>query len=1361
MSVDLTFKDVCSFIKKDEPHLIESIDKLLALPLLCSPFFMDGLALLPLLTAKNEITKLTKGVFDAFIKKQDTDYIVLQRRMTIAYGLISFTAFFDALDRQLPAAVRGQINLKKEERAGITKDALKQTGTQPDPDTDRFSLIPITFPHPTETFQDQQTRLNDLYRQMAHGFKDFVSKLALWEAADEKTHALILNVIEKLPEAANNTFEAQYFALTRRFEDFAVWANLHEHKRTKQLIDSLSDYVKHYTKLSQDTKANIDVGLTKLHDIVTRIPETLKLQRADEIVEGLKRHYLARINEPILEHRDDGEEPPLSFPRVADAFVPQSYRVLRHGTKAIALEDEETWKDRPRRDDLGAFLLSYLTSPYSLETPLVILGHPGSGKSLLTTVISAQLLSSHFTAIRVPLREVNSDAGVVAQIEEHIGRVTHVRLDSWAKVSSAFTNNPPIVILDGYDELLQASGKVFAGYLKDVQAFQKNETEQGRPVRVIVTSRVTLIDKAIIPSGSTIVRLLEFDKRQRARWISIWNATNTYYFEKKTLTPFSLPDDDEADAGKILLLAEQPLLLLMLALYDSDHNSLREGKIRDKTLLYDSLLRRFIERERSKAKQFRELSSKEKLKEIDSDMQRLGVAAIGMYNRRKLHILTQELNDDLKFFDLERSIKIDSGRALTQADLLLGSFFFVHKSTATQKTGPARQHEETAAFEFLHNTFGEFLTADFIIRQALMETTQLKALGGDDALRRERDRKLNNADGLSRAWFACLVYTPLFTRPVVLEMIREWIRHTLRLRKFPKAAFLAELNDIIRNQIERVLTKRDMPSIMQKDEVQEGFRAPFGFHPLVGHLAIYSINLILLRTMISETPFTFDEGLIMSHEDGARPWDQLSHLWRSWFSIDVLNGVSAVLTAERRGAKVEVRSKDRLSVAEGRSRLETLCNMGLALGDNIVAGISAFMLYRGERNSRMSLDEVGRRLSSENIDVELEIELKRLNSLVAELASSADGIDEIVARFDQALSRMRGADWTAGFADLIFLMKRFLYRLSLSQLNRAPAVRFLKRSFVDSLSGRAFYSLVSDFPDAAITAVEIVMINFELDFDSQFERRFIHDFFHPQYFRDVLRSRPEVAIALLERLQESGFERIFEELPRLIEDLLEEVAQNALEWTHGRPDLIVALLELVRRFGTARWRAPFIKDLLRSGLERLRWGEWIVRNPERALNFFNFLREVGGEEALVDHLARRSVDEVLHQMPLELWMRENPKSIFNVLEIAMEFGLPHLTKEFIEAAMSDSDFIRWLPGAVRNDPSVALKLLRVMREHGYLRDTLIQHLLPIFADLTEFRRLLLAAKLGSLADLEWLAGLIGDTSFRQTLDRFKTGLGFD
>jgi len=155
-----------------------------------------------------------------------------------------------------------------------------------------------------------------------------------------------------------------------------------------------------------------------------------------------------------------------------------------------------------------------------------------------------------------------------------------------------------------------------------------------------------------------------------------------------------LPSEEERGAEKILNLAEQPLLLLMLALYDSQKNQLRGSKELDRTKLYDSLLRRFVIRERGKEKNFYDAKGKERDKALSVEMQRLGVAALGMYNRRKVHILSPELDDDLSFFKLEREVTAKLGKALSQADLLLGSFFSytsLKRSTAVAHRIPTRK----------------------------------------------------------------------------------------------------------------------------------------------------------------------------------------------------------------------------------------------------------------------------------------------------------------------------------------------------------------------------------------------------------------------------------------------------------------------------------------------------------------------------------------------------------------------------------------------------------------------------------------------------------------------------------------------
>lgn len=130
MTLDLTFKQVCDLIKKDgkqDSKLIDAVEKLLGLALVCSPVVLGPAAvtaLLPLLTTKNEIVKLGKEAFETLTRKKDDDYLGRQERMQMAYGLLVFTAFFDALDSQIPKVLRERIGLLDSEKAFIAKESL-------------------------------------------------------------------------------------------------------------------------------------------------------------------------------------------------------------------------------------------------------------------------------------------------------------------------------------------------------------------------------------------------------------------------------------------------------------------------------------------------------------------------------------------------------------------------------------------------------------------------------------------------------------------------------------------------------------------------------------------------------------------------------------------------------------------------------------------------------------------------------------------------------------------------------------------------------------------------------------------------------------------------------------------------------------------------------------------------------------------------------------------------------------------------------------------------------------------------------------------------------------------------------------
>lgn len=1311
MPTDLTFKQVCEFIKEKDHNLIDSVDSLLGLGLICSPVILGpaAVAVLPTIAVKNEIIKISKRVFESITSKKDDDYVARQKRMEIAYGLICFTAFFESLDRQIPETIRKKIGLLKQEKISLAKNAkgkdlCPSDTTSKDPAivaaTNPLDSLVTSFPHPSETFSQQIERNKEIWNQMALGFRGFVQNLAFWEKSSDIEKAQLIEKIEKIPQEASECFEAQYFELAKRYEDFAIWANLQEHKKIKALIGSLSDYVQQHAKLAESSKDTIDIGLANMHSAVLSIPETLKISQATEIVESLKRHYDNQIMNPIAEEKGENEEgePRLHFPRICDVFIPQSFRVLRWTNKIKSLEDETTWNDRERRDDLAAFLLNYLSSPYSMEAPLVILGHPGSGKSLLTKVLSAQLMSKHYTIIRVPLREVDADAGITTQIEERIRRIASQNM-CWAKISSAFKNSPPLVILDGYDELLQASGRVFSKYLKDVQNFQNSESVQERPVRVIVTSRITLIDKANIPDGATIIRLLEFDKKQRDRWISIWNLGNSNYFSKKEIKEFSLPSKDADDSAKILSLAEQPLLLLMLALYDSEGNQLGKIKSLDRTILYDSLLRRFVKREREKDPKFEELDESEQKKELDLEMQRLAVAALGMYNRRKLHILSSELNEDIKFFSLGRSVSVSSGRPMTQADLLLGSFFFIHKSKAQVKAGAPEQNEEAAAFEFLHNTFGEFLTAEFIIRQVMVEVATLKAMKENEDLLPQLEQRISKADGLSRAWFASLVYTPLFARPVVLEMMREWIEHALQRRRMQKEDFLSHLDMIVLNQIKRLLNKRELPSIIRKETAEEGYRAPFGDHPLLGHIAIYSINLFLLRIIVANEPFIFDENMIGTHEDGARPWDRLTHIWRSWFALDNLNGITAIMLAKRQNSQVRVQAKKKFKVAESQDRLETFLNVAISLGDNISSGLTGLLLFDPHHYNSLELTDIGQRLESEKIDVQFIIELKRL--VQEERNLDYINMPEFAKAIEKAFAKGLREEKREELEQIAMILRRAIKRLSLTNFDRKLKSSEILGFFRDSIDPRVALEVTRVNPQAARIIISLAKEIPDPEWHSYFLRRFSERASSIASLLRLSEWTPEAALAWVQLMKEAML------VPERIEpDCIDQPLDPhlLLELSERNPGAAQAWMQHVKAMGCNISKLleyqVFENEFISDRLMKL-----VQRNPGSALFWMQLMNQIGNE-SLLKRIKQDFFNQSFHSSNLMELTEQSPEMALAWVQMMKEAGNEDLIRrmepEFFEHAFCKGYLLR----LSERSPDEALAWLQLVKEfigNGSLR----------------------------------------------------------
>lgn len=956
MIKDYKFKDIEKYLKKDSAigeDILEAFESLTDAAIIFTPmvFGVEFLPVLELLDVKDRLFKLGHKVYDYISQKIELDYIDRTEQIRAAYALICYTAYFDVFQNVLPKSVREKLKEGFFDKGKLIKDTKKNKNILDEVSNLSEIHCNVYYADHVTSFHEIKSELLKTYKQVTETLIKIVSNASVFNLENKKEVQEFHNLktkLESLPQKALDVYEGQYIKLADQFNDFALFAQLQNFdglhravEENKNAIDLVTDFTK-----------KIDVGLSKLNSIVNSISTNYSAIQAQDIVDDLKRKYNALIEEPIIDDKEinsDTKSTKLRFPKIVDAFIPQSYKCLSY--KNNEQKVEEQLKQIPVQYDIDKFFIKYLFSPDSIEHPLIILGHPGSGKSLLTKVLSAQLMSKSYTVIRIPLREVNAEDGIDVLVEDQIKKITNRSLSAqgYGGFASQFSEKPLMIILDGYDELLQAKGDLFSGYLEKVRTFQQDQKSLNRPVRIIITSRVTLIDKARIPENSTILRLMEFDKYQRQAWINIWNSTNANYFADSNIKPFSLPLEERKKKNSIIELAEQPLLLLMLALYDSDANELAKTNTIKRTELYDNLLRRFIRRERSRyVLNFSDKSLKEQEIIIDQEMSRLGVIAIGMYNRNDVVILSEQLEKDLDAFKAHRNDGSPAMHSLKEAESVLGGFFFIHKSTA--QDSDAHSDNEENAYEFLHNTFGEFLAADFILRNTIK---QIKSTYVD------RKYKYNDSseESLSNTtynpnWYYCLMFVALYSRPVIVEMLREHaikaFKNSLNIDE-PKIEitedeFIDNLRFIIQNQLNMVLNARDMPKIMRNGVLFDNDI------PLLGYLSIYSLNLIILACAICKEGFEFHEDDYCksnSTEPELNPWNKLIALWKAWFAPADLVGLSAILKAERKDdTALLIQCNEKFDDANCEQPIDIMLSVSSTLADNLLVGLSGLQTQR-------------------------------------------------------------------------------------------------------------------------------------------------------------------------------------------------------------------------------------------------------------------------------------------------------------------------------------------------------------------------------------------------------------------------------
>ena len=179
-------------------------------------------------------------------------------------------------------------------------------------------------------------------------------------------------------------------------------------------------------------------------------------QYASKVRQALSQVYRSALAEPII---PAGDMPAgLEIPTLGEGYIDHQIRVAEI-TSSSDPGSESWWAEAPITHNACHFISASLASPKTLRAPVVLLGQPGSGKSVLTRILAARFSTAGYLPVLVELRQVPAEADLQNQIEFAIRSATG-EIAQWPQISAACDQLlPPVIIVDGFDELLQATGE--------------------------------------------------------------------------------------------------------------------------------------------------------------------------------------------------------------------------------------------------------------------------------------------------------------------------------------------------------------------------------------------------------------------------------------------------------------------------------------------------------------------------------------------------------------------------------------------------------------------------------------------------------------------------------------------------------------------------------------------------------------------------------------------------------------------------------------------------------------------------------------------------------------------------------------
>ncbi len=646
-------------------------------------------------------------------------------------------------------------------------------------------------------------------------------------------------IIKRIRNLTIQYYYINLLEISEEFPEVKLWIDLQFHKEMTASNNKLEKTIQEIKEYQNKSFTN-QFGLIEMEQLLSKHTNT-QLESLENILDQptlqniqAHHHFIQdTVREELLDENDVEE---LILPKRGEIYIPQSYKYFYYKEKLHKKNylDSSNWSDIDHKndEDIGKELFHALKNPHNMDQPIIILGHPGAGKSMLSSMLAYKLIDNNeFVPFLIKLRNVDSS---ITDIDEHINKGIQITVAgnpvvNWVEWAKKFPDKIPVIILDGFDELLRASQTQLNDYIINIQKLQIKAQHSNLSIRVILTSRLTIMQDVKIPEDSLVIKLNSFDRQRKRLWIEKWNEKQLNNKE------FILPERDDLDE-----LSKEPLLLFLLALYDFEDNALskvaKEGL--SKSSLYDKLFTEFTKRQLRKNTLYNGSSPKIQKEMEDLFRLRIGFFALMIFTHDRVHHLEKDFDEELNVFSLS-----DENN---KAKNILDGFFFVHKDKSTDG-----HDTENLSFEFLHKTFGEFLAADFMLRIAL-----LKAYDDEDISHLSNEKYFRQV--FSFQW--------IHKQPKILDFLLE---HSKSIFDTTSYTLLVKV------------IKKELKTLVDESTT---LISPVALHQFktfekLKHIAIYSQNLILLWISLEDDSFEFH---LSKNIDNIKSWKIFVDLWKNY-----------------------------------------------------------------------------------------------------------------------------------------------------------------------------------------------------------------------------------------------------------------------------------------------------------------------------------------------------------------------------------------------------------------------------------------------------------------------------------------------